>query len=411
MKFSEIKMKPEIAKALQEMKMDETFLIQKSTIPPIMEGKDVIGKAESGSGKTLAFSIPIIEKITDEKSIQALILTPTRELAEQVCKEMQKTGKYTKARAIAVYGGKSIAEQAHYFNKVNIVVATPGRLMDHINRKNIDLRHVKTLVLDEADRMLDMGFIDSINFILRYLPKERQTLLFSATLPEEIKGMIHKYMKNPLLIELNREKPSVSTIKQSAFLVSEHEKENCLKFVLDKKLDSALIFCSTKRRAGNLHYRLGKNYSTGVMHGNLSQNQRDNAMEAFRNKRIRYLIATDVAARGIDVKNISHVINYDMPNDAETYIHRIGRTGRAGASGDSITFATREEIGDLLRIENFIKTNIEKKKFENGNVSDVDPEEFSPRNLSIPKWDRRDRRQHRGFRSPQRGSRFGGRRY
>ena len=214
MKFSEIKMKPEIAKALQEMKLDETFLIQKSTIPPIMEGKDVIGKAESGSGKTLAFSIPIIEKITDEKSIQALILTPTRELAEQVCKEIQKAGKYTKARAIAVYGGRSVSEQAHYFNKVNIVVATPGRLMDHIDRRNIDLRHVKILVLDEADRMLDMGFIDSINFILRYLPKERQTLLFSATLPEEMRRIIHKYMRNPVLIELNREKPAVSTIRR-----------------------------------------------------------------------------------------------------------------------------------------------------------------------------------------------------
>src|SRR3989304_8200976 len=372
-KFSEIKMKPEIARALQEMKLDETFRIQKATIPTILEGKDVIGKAESGSGKTLAFSIPIIEKITDEKSIQALILTPTRELAEQVCNEIQKAGKYTKARAIGVYGWKSIMQQAHYFNKVNIVVATPGRLMDHINRKNIDLRHVKILVLDEADRMLDMGFIDSINYILRHVPKERQTLLFSATLSEEMRGIIHKYMKNPLLIELNKEQPSVSTIKQSAFLVSEQEKDNCFKYILNKNPDSAVIFCATKRKAGGLHYRLGRNYSMGVMHGNLSQNQRDRVLDAFKNKRIKYLIATDVAARGIDVKNVSHVINYDMPNGVETYVHRIGRTARAGASGDSITFVTRGEISELMTIERFIKTKIEKKKFESGNVSDVNP--------------------------------------
>lgn len=400
-------MKPEIARALKEMKLDETFLIQKTTIPPIMEGKDVIGKAESGSGKTLAFSIPIIEKIRDERSIQALILTPTRELAEQVCNEIKKAGKYTKARAIAVYGGKSIMQQAQAFGRVNIVVATPGRLMDHIDRRNIDLRRVRILVLDEADRMFDMGFIDSINYILGYLPKERQTLLFSATLPERIKTIIHRYMKDPILIELNKEKPAVDTVRQTAFLVNEHGKEECLKFILNKKLDSALIFCATKRKADSLYYKL-KNYSIGVMHGDLSQRQRDYAIDAFRNKRIKYLIATDVAARGIDVKNISHVINYDMPNDEETYVHRIGRTGRAGASGDSITFFTKEEIQDLLRIERFVRKEIEKKKFENGKVSDVNPADFSTRNVIIPKWDKGERfrrggsQRDRGFRGPRR---------
>jgi len=219
MKFSEMKLSEGVAKALEEMKFDEAFPIQTTTIPPIMEGKDVIGKAESGSGKTLAFAIPIVEKIKYQKNIQALIITPTRELAEQVCREIQKVGKYTKVRTLAVYGGKSMDMQIKSFGQVNVVVATPGRLMDHIRRNNIDLRHVNTLVLDEADRMLDMGFIDDIRFILRFIPTQRQTLLFSATFSDEIRRIINNYMKNPILIELNKEKPSVKTIKQFAYIV------------------------------------------------------------------------------------------------------------------------------------------------------------------------------------------------
>jgi len=406
MKFSEMKISNEVAKALEEMRFQEAFPIQESTIPLIMEGKDVIGKAESGSGKTLAFAIPIVEKIKYPKNIQALILTPTRELAEQVCREIQKVGKYMKARALAVYGGKSIDMQTRALSQVNVVVATPGRLMDHIRRNNIDLRHVSTLVLDEADRMLDMGFIDDIKFILRYIPKERQTLLFSSTFSDEIKRIISNYMKNPILIELNKEKPSVKAIKQLAYIVKESEKQRCLDYILNhEKPELALIFCSTKIKSDRLHRELSRFYNIGVIHGDLSQNQREKVLADFKNRRIIYLIATDVAARGIDIKNISHVINYDMPNDIETYIHRIGRTARAGASGKSITFTTPEEIPDLLRIENFVKVKIEKQKYLNGEVLAVSPDEISVRSAIIPKWNRRERFSG-GFGSR---SRFGGR--
>jgi len=392
MKFSEMKISYGVSKALEEMKLQETFPIQESAIPPIMEGKDVIGKAESGSGKTLAFAIPIVEKITYPKNIQALILTPTRELAEQVCREIQKVGKYMKTRALAVYGGKSMDIQTRALSQVNVVVATPGRLMDHIRRNNIDLRHVSILVLDEADRMLDMGFIDDIKFILRYIPKERQTLLFSATFSDEIRRIVNNYMKNPILIEFNKEKPSVKTVKQLAYIVKENEKQRCLNYILShEKPDLTLIFCSTKRKSDRLYREMSRFYNIGVIHGDLSQNQRERVLSDFKSRRIIYLIATDVAARGIDVKNISHVINYDMPNDIETYIHRIGRTGRAGALGKSITFVTPEEISDLLRIENFVKVKVEKRKYVNGEFLAVSPDEISIRSAIVPRWNRRER--------------------
>jgi ATP-dependent RNA helicase DeaD len=398
MKFSEMKLSNGTMKALEEMKLNEAFPIQELTIKPIMEGMDLIGKAESGSGKTLAFAIPIVEKIKYPKNIQALILTPTRELAEQVCREFQKLGKYMMTRCVAVYGGKSMEMQTRSFSQVNVVVATPGRLMDHMRRNNIDLRHVSTLVLDEADRMLDMGFIDDIKFILRYVPRERQTLLFSATFSDEIRRIVNNFMVNPVLVELNKEKPSVKTVNQSAYIVKENEKQHCLEYVLKNESPSlTLIFCSTKIKSNRLHRDLSRFYNIGLIHGDLSQNQRERVLEDFKKKRIPYLIATDVAARGIDVKDISHVINYDMPNDIETYIHRVGRTGRAGASGDSITFVTPEEIPDLLRIENFIKVKIEKHKFVNGESVEVNPEEFSASNVIIPKWNRRERF-GRGFR-------------
>jgi ATP-dependent RNA helicase DeaD len=406
MKFSEMKLSQGVAKALEEMKLEEAFPIQLSTIPPIMEGKDVIGKAESGSGKTLAFAIPIAEKIKYPKNIQVLVITPTRELAEQVCTEINKVGKYMHSRALAVYGGKSIEFQARNFSKVNVIVATPGRLMDHIRRNNIDLRNVHTLILDEADRMLDMGFIDDIKFILRFVPKERQTLLFSATFSDEIRRIVNNYMNNPILIELNKEKPSVKTVRQSAYIVSEHEKQRCLETILERERPGmALIFCSTKIKSDRLHRNLSRFYNIGVIHGDLSQQQRERVLADFKNKSINYLIATDVAARGIDIKDISHVINYDMPNEIETYVHRIGRTGRAGASGKSITFVTPEEVPDLLRIEHFVNVRIEKLKFANGNFMETNPEDFSVRRAIIPKWNRKDRFGRGGFRGGSRQSR------
>ena len=412
MKFKEMNLSQGTLKALEEMKLAETFPIQEMAIKPVMEGKDIMGKAESGSGKTLAFAIPIIEKITYPKNIQALIIVPTRELAEQVCTEIRKVGKYMLARAVAVYGGKSMEMQIKAFSNVNVVVATPGRLMDHIRRNNIDLRHVHMLVLDEADRMLDMGFIDDIKFILRYVPKQRQTLLFSATFPDEIKKIVNNFMVNPVLIELNKEKPSVKTVRQSMFLVNEKEKMKCLEYIIkNERPDLTLIFVSTKFKSDRLHRELSRFYNIGLIHGDLSQHQRERVLADFKSRRIPYLIATDVAARGIDVKDISHVINYDLPNDVETYVHRIGRTGRAGASGDSIIFITPDEIQNFLRIQHFVKVNIEKHKFANGQVMEVNPEEFSERNVIIKKWDRREGfRRGRGFRQVSSHGRFGFRR-
>jgi ATP-dependent RNA helicase DeaD len=413
MKFSEMNLSKGTLRALEEMKLDEAFPIQELTIKPIMEGKDLMGKAESGSGKTLAFAIPIVEKIKYPKNIQALIITPTRELAEQVCREFEKVGKYMMTKCVAVYGGKSMEMQTRAFNHVNVVVATPGRLMDHMRRNNIDLRHVHTLVLDEADRMLDMGFIDDIKFILRYVPKERQTLLFSATFPDEIKKIVNNFMNDPVLIELNKEKPAVKTVRQTMFLVNEKEKMKCLEYVFEhEKPDLTLIFVSTKFKSNRLHRELSRFYNIGLIHGDLSQHQRERVLADFKSRRIPYLIATDVAARGIDVKDISHVINYDLPNDVETYVHRIGRTGRAGAFGDAITFITPDEIQDFLRIEHFVKVNIEKHKFVNGQVMDVNPEDFSMKNVIIKKWDRREgggfRRGGRGFGQISSHGRFGG---
>ncbi|MFH1229756.1 MAG: DEAD/DEAH box helicase [Candidatus Aenigmatarchaeota archaeon] len=391
MKFSEMNLSEGTLRALKEMNLEDAFPIQEMAIKPIMEGKDVMGKAESGSGKTLAFSIPIVEKIKYPKNIQVLILTPTRELAEQVCSELAKVGKYTMAKCIPVYGGKSIEMQARAFANVNVVVATPGRLMDHMGRNNIDLRHVHTLVLDEADRMLDMGFIDDIKYILRYIPTERQTLLFSATFPEEIKRMVSNFMKDPVLFELNKEKPTVDLIKQAAVLVRESDKRQCLEYILEhEKPALTLIFVSTKIKSNRLHRDLSRIYNIGIIHGGLSQNQRERVMNDFKHKKIKYLIATDVAARGIDVKDVTHVINYDMPNDVETYVHRIGRTGRAGASGDAITLFTQDDISEILRYEYFIKVKIPKQKFENGSMGEVNPEEFSEKNVIIKKWGKRE---------------------
>jgi ATP-dependent RNA helicase DeaD len=415
MKFSEMKLNNETMKALQEMHFDEAFPIQEKTIPSILEGKDVFGKAESGSGKTLAFSIPLVEKIKNPTGIQALILTPTRELAEQVNTELQKVGKYSKVRSIPIYGGKSMEPQLRGLRQANVVVATPGRLMDHIRRNSVDLRNVHTLILDEADRMLDMGFIEDIRFILRFISADRQTLLFSATLSDEIKRIVGGYMKDPVFIELNREKPTVDAIKQSAYLVRENEKKTCLESIIEKeKPEMALIFCTTKSKSDRLYRELKSNHAVGVIHGDLSQNQRETVMGHFKNQRIRYLIATDVAARGIDIKNITHVINYDIPNELESYVHRIGRTGRAGATGKAITFVTAEEIGDFLRFEYFMKVKIEKQKFESGKFMPLGEEEFSSQSVIVPKWDKRQR-MGGGFGRPRRnfgygsGGGFGGR--
>lgn len=418
MKFSELKLSKEILQGLKENGFEETFPIQEKAIPIVMSGKDLIGKAQSGSGKTLAFSIPILEKI-DKKilSVQAVVLAPTRELALQIYEETMKAGKHKGLRAAIVYGGKSMETQVRALREgAQIVIATPGRFIDHMERGNLNLNRVKIVVLDEADRMLDMGFIEDINYILRHVPKQRQTLLFSATLPEQIRAIVHRYMKNPETVELNRERPSVATTKQKANIAEQRDKLDCLFLTLaQEKPERAIIFCSTKAMARKLAFEVSTEYKAAAIHGDLTQGQRERVMDNFREGRIQILIATDVAARGIDVSGITHVINFDLPNDVETYIHRIGRTGRAGASGIAITIVTPREVLTLLGFEHMIKSRIEKKQYVEGRLVAASPEEFGMHRAIIPRQTKEFSQRGRGFRSRRsfgRGSsnRFRGRR-
>ena len=389
MKFSELKIKPEILKALQELGFEEAFPIQEKAVPPALQNRDIIGKAQTGSGKTIAFAIPILNKITPAKHQQALIIAPTRELVLQICGELTKLAKHLRLKNLAIYGGKSMDVQVRGLREGNqIVVATPGRLIDHIERRTINLREIKFLVLDEADRMLDMGFIDDVEYIIKQLPQQRQTMLFSATLPERVKSMVHRYMKDHITIELNNESPTVSTVKQVAYIVEPSEKLKCLERILDdEKSRRCLIFCSMKSQARRLAHQYSRKYSVAAIHGDLSQNQREHVMQQFREGRVNHLIATDVAARGLDIEGISHVINFDLPNTVEGYVHRIGRTARAGAAGMAITLATSGETMDLLRIEHECKAKIDKMQFSNGEFLPVDPDLFNPRRAIIPRKD------------------------
>lgn len=395
MKFEELKLKPDLLKGLKEAGFDETFAIQAKATPIALEGKDVIGKAESGSGKTLAFLIPVIEKIQKGKGPQALIIAPTRELAMQIEEVFKIIAKHTGLRSVTVYGGKSMDVQARALHAgVEVIVATPGRLMDHMQRRNVDLCTTKVVVLDEADRMLDMGFIEDIDYILKYTPCGRQTMLFSATLPDEIRRIVHRYMHDPVTVELNREAPTVLTVDHEAWIALDGDKVACLKHVIDKEKPSAcIIFVEMKREADMLERLLSKYYSVAAIHGDLSQAQREKVLHDFRDKKVPYLIATDVAARGLDIPQVSHVFNFDLPNDVETFIHRVGRTGRAGAHGRAIHIALPNQHNELSVIEHLAKVSIPRFKFH-GTLSSEDAiklsEMMESRGTIIPKWGKRE---------------------
>jgi ATP-dependent RNA helicase DeaD len=416
MKFEQLNLKPELARAVAEAGYAETFPIQERAIPPALEGKDIIGRAQSGSGKTATFLIPILQKI-QPKGLQALILAPTRELAIQITEEAEKLGKHLHVKALTVYGGRSIDDQARRIPGAQIIVGTPGRIIDHIRRGNLKLNTVRMLVLDEADRMLDMGFIEDTEWIIRQTSRDRQTLLYSATMPDEIKRIVSQHMRSPVVIELNVERPAVDTVKQIIWIVRENERLAALKYALDTiKPPIAIIFCATKRGADRLMRELVRNYAVDVIHGDLSQAQRERVLENFRTGAVNILIATDVAARGIDIEDISHVFNFELPNDVETYIHRIGRSGRAGKSGIAISLVTDAEATELGKIDFTLKVRSEKLRFEHGKLLPVHPEEFGSHRAIIPVWTRRERGRRRppsrpisqSGRGPQRG--FGGRR-
>lgn len=346
-------MSAEILKALKENKFDTPFPIQEAAIPLILKGLDVIGQAHTGTGKTAAFSLPILTKIKRNGPIQALILVPTRELAVQVTNEISKFVRYTGLRSVSIYGGQSIGLQHDLLRRgVQIVVATPGRLIDHLKRGSIQLDDVRFVVLDEADRMLDMGFIEDIKFILFYVTEDRQTCLFSATMPPEILRLAQDYMREPKEIRLNEEELSLDTIAQSYLIVHEREKfKHLCNFIKNRDKKQTIVFAATKQRTQRLANDLKQEgFRAITIHGDLSQKQRDIAMHRFKNGNEDILVATDIAARGIDVPAVGHVINYDIPEDPLIYFHRIGRTARAGATGKAISLVSQDRVDNFGRI-------------------------------------------------------------
>ena len=346
-------MSAEILKALKENKFETPFPIQEAAIPLILKGLDVIGQAHTGTGKTAAFSLPILTKIKRNGPIQALILVPTRELAVQVTNEISKFVRYTGLRSVSIYGGQSIGLQHDLLRRgVQIVVATPGRLIDHLKRGSIQLDDVRFVVLDEADRMLDMGFVEDIKFILFYVTEDRQTCLFSATMPQEILRLAQDYMKEPKEIRLNEEELSLDTIDQSYLIVHEREKfKHLCNFIKNRDKKQTIVFAATKQRTQRLADDLKQEgFKAITIHGDLSQRQRDIAMSRFKNGNEDILVATDIAARGIDVPAVGHVINYDIPEDPLIYFHRIGRTARAGGTGKAISLVSQDRVDNFGRI-------------------------------------------------------------
>jgi ATP-dependent RNA helicase DeaD len=353
--FETLQIDPRIMRAIEKMGWSEPTPVEEATIPVMMEGKDVMAQAQTGTGKTAAFGIPLLQKISKGKVPSALILVPTRELGVQVSEEIARLGEFTDLVTIPVYGGTSIELQFDQLRKgVDIVVGTPGRVIDHIRRGTLDLRSIKFLVLDEADRMLDMGFIDDIRYIISKLPKQRNTYLFSATLPGEIRDLAVQHMKDPQQINISEEMLVVPSTEQAYINVGRKNKIWALCRILDTEKPKAIVFCQTKRMVDILAKSLTSyGYPVAALHGDLTQARREKVLDDFRSGKIMVLIATDVAARGLDIEGVTHVINYDIPDNPEVYVHRIGRTGRAGKEGKAITFVTSQEEHLLKGIKEF----------------------------------------------------------
>ncbi len=363
--FSEFGLEPKVLRAITEMGFEESTPIQEKAIPIALSGSDLIGQAQTGTGKTAAFAIPLIQKIdTNEEKIASLIMAPTRELAIQVAEEIGKLARFKGVRTLPIYGGQDIGRQIRALKKKpHVIIGTPGRLLDHINRKTIRLDDVRFVVLDEADEMLDMGFLEDIQNILSLVPEERQTMLFSATMPPNIQKLAQQFLKEPQYVSVIPKEVSAPLISQSYIEVHEKMKFEALCRLLDiESPELAIIFGRTKRRVDELAEALQKRgYSADGLHGDLSQNMRDTVMRRFRDGSIDVLVATDVAARGLDVSGVTHVVNFDLPQDPESYVHRIGRTGRAGKEGTAWTFVTPRELDHLHFIEKMTRHKIPKR--------------------------------------------------
>lgn len=365
--FNTLEIRDDILQNIQFLGFEEMTDIQELALPIAITGKDLIGQAKTGTGKTIAFAIPIIEKIkSEEKKVQALVLTPTRELAFQVGLEFEKLAG-SAVHVALVYGGASINTQIDQIRRgANVVVGTPGRVMDHMRRGTLKLDGITTVVLDEADRMLDMGFIKDIRWIVEKTPKTRQTLLFSATMPDPIRKLGEKYMTNPEFVSANKDEDELTVGDICQSYVQSDKKEKMDAFfatVKEDKPSKALVFGKTKRWVEKLHSILRKKkFSVDRLHGDMTQAAREKAIKKFRDSKVKFLVCTDVAARGLDIDDVSHVYNYDLPQEPLTYVHRIGRTGRAGRKGVAVTFVTRPEIRNLWLIEHTARTSIKERE-------------------------------------------------
>lgn len=373
--FLQLGIRKEINHTLKSQGLINPTPIQEKTIPSVLEGKDVIAQAQTGTGKTLAFVLPILEKIDVSKSdIQALILTPTRELAQQISKEIKKMiENLDGVNVLAVYGGQDVEHQLKKLKGAqHIVVATPGRLLDHIRRETIDLSTVKMLVLDEADQMLHMGFLPEVDDIIYETLSTRQTMLFSATMPSEIRSLAKKYMVEPENIQVKAKRITVDEIKQVVIETTDRRKQATLLHLLQEQRPFlGIIFCRTKIRAKKLQEALIANgFESDELHGDLTQAKREKAMKRFREAKIQFLVATDVAARGLDVEGVTHVFNYDIPHDVESYVHRIGRTGRAGGVGVAYTLVAPKDLDFLRMIEKGINQTLEKQVIRGISIPD-----------------------------------------
>ena len=364
MTFKELHIIPPILKALENEGYNAPTPIQQEAIPPVLEGRDLLGCAQTGTGKTAAFAVPILQRLATSQQaggprhIRALVLTPTRELALQIYESFCAYGRNTKLRSCVIFGGVSQKGQEEALRRgVDILVATPGRLNDLLAQRIFDLNHLEVFVLDEADRMLDMGFINDVKRVISKIPAKRQTLLFSATMPAEISALVDSILINPVKVEVTPVSSTVESIEQSVYFVDKHNKTNLLTHLLqDSSIVSALVFTRTKHGADRVARMLTREkIQAQAIHGDKSQNARQNALNNFKRGATRVLVATDIAARGIDIEQLSHVINYDLPNMPETYVHRIGRTGRAGLSGVAISFCDIEEKPYLADIQKLIK--------------------------------------------------------
>ena len=355
MKFNELNLDDSLLSAIAEAGFNEATPIQAQTIPLVLSGVDVIGQAQTGTGKTASFGLPILQEIdVQNPHIQALIISPTRELAVQTKEELQRLGKYRHAKVIAVYGGSDIRRQIKQLREhPQVVVGTPGRLLDHLKRHTLKLEAVQRVVLDEADEMLDMGFVEDIENILENVPSQHQTLLYSATMPKPIMRIAEKFMQQPQIVKIKSKELTADKIEQYMVRSKEYEKFNIMTRLFDvQKPELALIFGRTKRRVDELTRGLkARGYNAEGIHGDLSQQKRMSVLRQFKAEKLNYLVATDVAARGLDISGVSHVYNYDIPQDPDSYVHRIGRTGRAGRSGVSVTFVAPNEMSYLRSIE------------------------------------------------------------